>query len=76
MIKKIINFLESILGKEFVRNVILSITDTMYQKITKEAERKAMLMYEELEKEYELYRRNLYNQESIKQPPCLRLVSD
>ena len=76
MIKKIIDFLELILGKEFVRNAILAITDTLYQKITKEAERRALQMYEILEKEYELYRRNLYNQEPIKQPPSLRLVSD
>jgi len=76
MINKIINFLESILGREFVRNVILAISDTLYQKITKEAERRAMLMYEKLEKEYELYRRNLHNQEPFKQSPGLRLVSD
>lgn len=76
MIKTLLNFLEMLVGKQVVKTFILTIADLMYTEFKKELEAYAFKMYQQMEEQYELLRRNFHNQEPIQQPPRLRIISN
>lgn len=65
-----------LVGKQAVKAFILTIADLMYKEFKKELEAYAFKMYQQMEEQYELLRRNFHNQEPIQQPPRLRIISN
>ena len=66
-----------IVTKEHVESELLKLCLSVCRLLSdKKMNRTAISMYQQMEEQYELLRRNFHNQEPIQQPPRLRIISN